>query len=78
MMMDDRTYRTSDIALAAFLLCAGFHIFGVDPGRKAVFRFDSDTELPKQVMVFVNGQASVEPSAFLNNLKMLKGMANGY
>ena len=76
--MDKDTYQTSDIALAAFLLTAGFQLLGVQPGRKAVFRFDSDPGLSKQVMKFINGQANVEPSAFLNNLKTLKGMANGY
>ena len=77
-MKRDETHTTSDIALAAFLLSAGFRLLGVDAGRKASFRFENNQGISKQVMQFVNCQASVESSAFLNNLKTLKGMANGY
>lgn len=76
--MNDKTFQTSDIALAAFLLTVGCCLLGVDTGRKATFKFENKQGLSKQIMQFVNCQASVEPSAFLNNLKTLKGMANGY
>lgn len=76
--MNAKPYQTSDIALAAFLLTSGFNLHEVEAGRRAVFSFVDKPDLPKQVMQFINGQSTVEPGLFLNNLKTLKGMANGY
>lgn len=74
--MSANPYQTSDLALAAFLLTSGFSLHEVESGRRAVFSFEGNPSLPEQVMRFINGQSSVEPGQFLNNLKTLKGMAN--
>lgn len=71
------TFRTSDIALAAYLLTSGYRLHGVDPGRPAAFVFDKVADLSDRQIEFVNGLAMVEPSSFLNNLRNLKAMANG-
>lgn len=76
--MPTETFRTSDIALAAYLLTSGYRLQGVEAGRPATFVFDEALDLSDRQIEFVNGQATVEPSSFLNNLKNLKAMANGY
>lgn len=75
--MPNRNFRTTDIALAAYLLTIGYRLKGVEAGRPATFVFDEAADLSDRRIEFVNGQATVEPSSFLNNLKNLKAMANG-
>lgn len=60
------TYKTANLALAAFLVMEGHQLKGVDgPDQKLTFRFDPHDDLEELEFRFINRQAAVEPVAFV-------------
>lgn len=74
--MSDDAFKTSDIALAAYLTMRGHPILNVnhDGDNKASFQFEDSPGRSKEVLMFFNRQTQVEPMAFLDHLKSLKAM----
>jgi len=74
--MKDELYRTSDIALAAYLSMKGYPILDVSFGEdnKATFQYEDGPGRSKETLMFFNRQTQVEPIAFLNHVKSLKAM----
>ena len=66
------TYKTSDIALASYLLCTGFHLLSVDQinPRRCIFIFNSPK--PELISKWQEGKATVNALAFYNAYQALK------
>ncbi len=61
---------------AAFLLSSGFLVRGTQHnGRGVAFLFDDDPRLETALLRFTNGEAKVEPRAFLRALNDLRDLA---
>ncbi len=61
---------------AAYLLSAGFLVRGTQPTtRGVIFLFDDDPHLETALLQFTNGEAKVEPRAFLRALSDLRDLA---
>ena len=74
--MAQNNFRTSDIALASYLIIRGYSVADIvrDSGTRATFCFEDQPDRASQVLEFFNRQAVVEPLAFLDNVKSLKAM----
>jgi len=74
--MNAEIYKTSDIALAAYLSMNGYPILDVtfNGDRKAVFQFEDEAGRREHVLKFFNRNTTVEPIAFLDHVKSLKAM----
>ena len=74
--MPHETFRTSDLALAAYLMIRGYAIRGTqcDVQGKGTFLIEDQVERPGQVLEFFNRQTIVEPLAYLDQIKSLKAM----
>lgn len=68
-------FRTSDLALAAFLRLQDYLINDVhtESGR-ASFSFEDDTKRESLVFQFFNRKTTVEPLAFLEQIRNLKSL----
>lgn len=75
--MKAETYATSDIALAAYFISKGYKIVDVDTATRgrSWFVVEETEHRIADMFAFFNRKASVEPVAFLENLKNLKAMA---
>lgn len=76
--MTNETFRTSDLALAAYLTMQGYPIVVInfDGDRKATFHFEDEPGRQEHILKFFNRQIRVEPIAFLDHVKSLKAMLN--
>jgi len=61
---------------SAFLISSGFPVRGTQhTGRGVAFLFDDDPRLETALLRFTNGEAKVEPRAFLRALNDLRDLA---
>jgi hypothetical protein len=69
-------FRTSDLALTAYLMLCGYTVRKIetDGQGKGTFVLDDRPERPGRVLEFFNRKAAVEPLAFLDQLKTLKSL----
>lgn len=73
-MSNEKTYKTSDMYLAAFLELSGFYA-GLKQvkGRRFEFGFTDSEEMQDFVKAFYAKQSKVEPMEFANKMRQLKG-----
>ncbi len=75
-MKDNGEFRSTDLALSAFLLTSGHRLIRIDlEGHKGVFVF-SRAEIGDDPIKFLNGQARVEPGNYQSSIRKLKGSLN--
>ncbi len=66
--------RVSDLTLAAFLANRNHEIVRIEPnGGRSIFVFRATPELERDELAFFNRAAAVEPLAFAETLRYLKG-----
>lgn len=68
------SYRTTDIDVAATLLCKGYSLTGIAPlaGTKAAFMFENHPAIDDAVQGFWNNRIEVHPLEFSTYRKNLK------
>jgi hypothetical protein len=72
-----KSFRTADLALAAFLKSKGFKIHSIDRSRgdgKCTFIFESTPEIDSIVLKFFNNECLVEPLQFLEETRRVKAL----
>jgi len=73
-----KTFKTTDYALAAYLLTVGFELLtyehNPDNPRQIIFVFDETPKLKRATDDFWTKRARVEPIAYLTNLKRIKAI----
>jgi len=76
--MASETFTTSDISLATYLIMTGRQLTATERlhGGKFNFRFTDYRGREAELMRFFNRRITVEPNAFLDNLKSLKALLN--
>lgn len=70
-----------DLHLVAFLVVQGFEIesVGIEDNRgRRGFVFRRSSELQREVLKFVNGQARVDPKRYGDTLRSLRAMIKGH
>lgn len=70
-------FKTSDIALVAYLKAKGYRIQSIDRSNKegkCTFVFEPDPEIDSIVLKFFNGQCTVEPMDFLEQTRRVKAL----
>lgn len=74
-------FRTTDLTLAAYLSFLQFqvHDVEVDDRRRATFIFEAHDRqcIDEAAGTFLNRNASVEPTAFMERIRTLKSMIGG-
>jgi hypothetical protein len=74
--MDDEyyDYRTSDLSLAATLVCLGYYLTGLERGNdyKVLFEFSLNKSGKDAIDSYWNDGLTVNPRLYFDNLKMLK------
>lgn len=68
-------YRTADLGLAAFLICAGFSKMGVEVNpnsQKHVFSFEKNDSLMEAIEDYWSKTARVEPQEYALAMKTIK------
>ncbi|MGB2698602.1 MAG: DUF5659 domain-containing protein [Candidatus Zixiibacteriota bacterium] len=78
--MPPRSFKTSDIALVAYLKSKGYKIQSLDRSNKegkCTFVFEPNPEIDKIVLKFFNGQCTVEPMDFLEQTRRVKALIYG-
>jgi len=77
-MRTENTYETSELPLAATLLCYGFPLAGLDRTypKRVIFKFDVVNNELSPIDGFIDlywsKRGAIEPSAFYANLRFLK------
>ena len=74
-MANNRFYQTADMAFAAYLMCKGCALRGLQAGegRRFSFAFElSDQQQYEFDAAFMSGNATVEPSRYFMMVKKLK------
>jgi len=66
-------YKTTDIILASYLMCAGFTMSGITKnGNKGTFVFGGNDDISEDLLdQYFLGQALCDPIKLNNNVKML-------
>jgi len=74
--MSHDDYRTSDLALAAYLKVREHSIKAIerDGNGKGTFVFEDTPQRPRHTLEFYDRRATVEPMAYLDQIKSLKAM----
>ena len=73
-MENEEKYTTSDLYLGAYLKLKG-HKMSVEKNRnKAVFVFEKNDDLQKEVNDYLNEEGSCEPLLYTNSIKNLKNL----
>ncbi len=73
-MTHTKARRVSDLTLAAFLANRKHQIVRIEPnGGRSIFVFRATPELERDELAFFNRAAAVEPLAFAETLRYLKG-----
>lgn len=69
------TYSVTDLRLAAFLKIKGFKLLRIDKSvnGKGVFVFEDQSNREKLIMSFLNQEEHVEPIAYIETQRNLKG-----
>jgi hypothetical protein len=75
-LMSSPLFRTTDLALAAYLTINGYRVCRteVDAHGKGTFIISDQPDRPTRVLEFFNRRAEVEPLAFLDQVKTLKAL----
>ena len=76
-MLPPSQYETSDVYLAAFLLCMGAKFLGFSrpSKRRVLFQFRSDEQLHELLRLYwKNGEVSLIPARLFGSLRRLKGI----
>ncbi len=75
-MSTKRTRPINSTEHSAFLVSSGFPVRGTQrTERGVIFLFDDDPRLETALLQFTNGEATVEPRAFLRALSDLRDLA---
>lgn len=74
--MPHDVFGTSDLGLVAYLLLCGYAIrqIEMDSHGKGTFNISDKPDRPSRVLDFFNRRATVEPLAFLDQIKTLKAL----
>ncbi len=73
---DKKDKELSDIALVSYLACQDHKIKKIKKaGEKSWFIFEDTPELEKDIMAFLNREATVDPLRFSETLRNLKSLA---
>ena len=75
--MPAKIFRTTDLALVAFLKSKGFKIQSIDRSKdnsKCSFIFESNPQIESIVFDFFNGKCTVEPMDFLEQTRRVKAL----
>jgi hypothetical protein len=78
--MPVKGFKTSDIALVAYLKAKGHKIQNIDRSKgngKCIFLFEPHPEIDALVLKFFNGQCTVEPMDFLEQTRRVKALIYG-
>ena len=71
--MDNSTWRTSDLYLAAFCLCKDMQIRGTDRhGRRVVFVFDDSPDRENLIKGYLNNDVTIFPRQYKESIQALK------
>jgi len=73
-MEDEEKYTTSDLYLGAYLKLKGYKMSVEKNRNKAVFVFEKNDELQKEVNNYLNEEGSCEPLLYTNSIKNLKNL----
>ena len=66
--MDNRSFSTGDIYIAALLKTAGLNFIGITKdGTRGIFRFDDSPEREKLILDFYNGRAVQNVKAYVDH-----------
>jgi hypothetical protein len=74
MMSEEEKYTTSDLYLGAYLKLKGYKMTVEKNRNKAVFVFEKNEGLQKEVNNYLNESGSCEPLLFTNSIKNLKNL----
>jgi len=73
-MENEEKYITSDLYLGAYLKLKGYKMSVEKNRNKAVFVFEKNDELQKEVNNYLNEEGSCEPLLYTNSIKNLKNL----
>jgi hypothetical protein len=73
-MGEEEKYTTSDLYLGAYLKLKGYKMTVEKNRNKAVFVFEKNEGLQKEVNNYLNESGSCEPLLFTNSIKNLKNL----
>jgi hypothetical protein len=73
-MVEEEKYTTSDLYLGAYLKLKGYKMTVEKNRNKAVFVFEKNEGLQKEVNNYLNESGSCEPLLFTNSIKNLKNL----
>jgi hypothetical protein len=73
-MSEEEKYTTSDLYLGAYLKLKGYKMTVEKNRNKAVFVFEKNEGLQKEVNNYLNESGSCEPLLFTNSIKNLKNL----
>jgi hypothetical protein len=73
-MENEEKYTTSDLYLGAYLKLKGYKMSVEKNRNKAVFVFEKNDELQKEVNNYLNEEGSCEPLLYTNSIKNLKNL----
>jgi len=73
-MENEEKYTTSDLYLGAYLKLKGYKMSVEKSRNKAVFVFEKNDELQKEVNNYLNEEGSCEPLLYTNSIKNLKNL----
>ena len=73
----DRTYRTSDLALAAFLKTSNLKLTAIEMAdrKRAAFAFIDSDKRQELVLAFFNHDGRVDPLRYMETVKSLRSLA---
>lgn len=77
--MYENYYKTSDMALCAFLIYSNFKIQSLERkprDKRCYFVFQNTTELEKKINSFFQHETQVEPIKYFNSLREVKTILN--
>ena len=81
----EKTFSTKDIVLSSTLLCLKFfminisyEIGGMRRTPTLIFSFENTPLLKDAVLKYIQGSLAIEPKAFMQHLKSLKGSIENY
>jgi len=73
-MENEEKYTTSDLYLGAYLKLKGYKMSVEKNRNKAVFVFEKNDEIQKEVNDYLNEEGSCEPLLYTNSIKNLKNL----
>jgi hypothetical protein len=73
-MSEEEKYTTSDLYLGAYLKLKGYKMTVEKNRNKAVFVFEKNEGLQKEINNYLNESGSCEPLLFTNSIKNLKNL----